>query len=688
MQRLIFDSHPAFILVCLLAGWGYAHLLYKSHHTWGKRTNRILFVLRFLVVAFLSFLLVGPVLKLITNRHEKPVIAVVVDNSISLIGKIDSIKILNELTSAKKQWQEAGYEVAWRNLAGKEVDRIALTNNTSDLSSALRSVVNEFEGKNLARIVLLSDGVYNSGASPLFTTWRVPVTTVGLGDTIEHADLVLKNIAYNKIAYQGNQFPVRAEVAVQKMPEQDVTVSIFKEGVRIQQQKKNSAHQSLVDFNFLIEAKEKGIQRLEVVVESTAGEFNLKNNRTSIYVEVVEGKKKILAIAPAPHPDLKALRSVVEKNPNYEFIVHIPGISKTDPSLLQPNQTELVIFHNPADYGMKTNALLAQLSKGRSSVLLIIGSNSNLRQLPAVGIPFSFPNVAQTDEVSPVANPSFTGFELAENSNSIFSFYPPVPVPLGKFSFPPQAQVLLHQRIGSVATDRPLLLFWNEGSKKMAAFVGENFWRWRMEEFSRTEKAEVFDDLFSKTIQYLSTLDDKRKFKFFPVQSEFNENAPVVFEGQVYNDLFEKIYGHKIDITLRDPKGKITSYNYILGRGGERYTLGGLSEGVYHYSATATINGKKESVSGQFLVVAQSIELQNLVADHSLLRKLAQSTGGKFYNQSVWNNLASEFANNKAADVIHSEETFQPLVHAKWFFFLLMVFISSEWFLRKYLGSY
>ncbi len=186
----------------------------------------------------------------------------------------------------------------------------------------------------------------------------------------------------------------------------------------------------------------------------------------------------------------------------------------------------------------------------------------------------------------------------------------------------------------------------------------------------------------------MSTLEDKRKFRFFPVQNEFTDAAPVIFVGQVYNDLFEKIYGNKIDLILHDERGKATNYSYTLSPGGERYQIGGLKEGAYRYAAVTEINHKRESVSGQFLVTAQNIELQNLVADFGLLRKLSQTSGGKFYHSSGWTKIISDYQKTEARSLIHSEESFNPLVHAKWFFFLLLMLISAEWFLRKYLGSY
>ncbi len=688
MQHLIFESSPAFIPLSILLGLGYAFLLYRAKYPWSKRVNQLLFALRTLVVALLSFLLIGPIVKLTNNIFEKPALVFLIDNSTSVREKVDSIQIQSELSKTTRQLQEQGYNVVLKNLSGQEMEKIKFENKSSDLNSALRSVVTDYEGKNLNGIFLLTDGIYNSGASPLYTPWRVPIHAIGLGDTTEHPDLILKNVAYNKIAYQGNRFPVLAEVAIQNLPGQDVQVSIYKNDGLVSLQGKNTYKKSVLEFDFLVDTNDKGIQRLDIVVGSVSRESNLRNNRTSIFVEVVEGKKKILLIAPAPHPDIKALRAVVEKNPNYELIVHIPGITKTDPNLLQPGQTELVIFHQVFDQEMKTTALFSQLSKGKSSLLLFIGNKTNLRSLQSNGIQLNFINPAQKDEATPVVNSSFRDFEFSENSNSIFSRYPPVQVPFGKSSYPPNAQILLNQRIGSVGTDRPMLLAWADNNRKVAAFIGEGLWRWRLDEFASTEKTEIFDDTFSKLIQYLSTLEDKRKFRFFPVQNEFTDAAPVIFEGQVYNDLFEKIYGSKVDLILRDEKGKATNYSYTLNPGGERYQIGGLKEGAYRYTAVAEINSKKESVSGQFLVTAQNIEPQNLVADFGLLRKLSQASGGKFYHSGEWNKLISDNQKIEARSLIHSEESFNPLVHAKWFFFLLLLLISVEWFWRKYSGSY
>lgn len=691
MQRLLFEHSPYFILLCIAAGVGYALILYRSKYTWSKRTNQILFALRAIVVSFLAFLLLGPILKLIINQYEKPTWVFLIDSSTSVGEVIDSVgqpKLTATLSETRSAIENSGYEVKWKDLAGNDVTAINANGPTSDLNRGIQNIVNEFEGRNLAGVVLVSDGIYNSGASPLYTPVRIPVSTVGLGDTTARVDLILKNVAFNKVAYQGNKFPLKAQVLMQGIENQEVSVSVVKDGKLLTSQQKNTGTKSLVDFDFQLDAVEKGIQRFDVSIKPLDAEFNKRNNAMSIFIEVVDGKKKIVLVAPAPHPDIKALKAVVERNSNYEFIVHIPGVANADAAYLKPGASELIIFHQAIDIAGKTLPLYNALSKGSSSILLMIGGQSNLRQLPAYQIPIQFEFRGQWDEVTPIINSGFRDFGFAENTNGVFSRYPPVQVPFGKFTYPPKSNVLLFQRIGSVATDRPLLFNWEDGQKKIAAIIGEGFWRWRLNEFADNGNTEMFDELFSKLIQYLSTLEDKRKFRSFPLQNEFSDSEPAVIESQVYNDLFELVYGNTVQLQLRDEQGKVTNYSYTTSPGGSRYRIGGLKEGVYRFKATTTLNDKTEEVNGQFLVKAQNIEAQNLTADFDLLRKLSNETGGKFYKIDQLTQLASDLERTKAASLIHSEETFNQLINLKWVFFLLLGLIATEWFLRKYLGSY
>jgi hypothetical protein len=688
MQRLVFEYSPAFIFACLLSGVAYAYVLYHNKHHWSKRVNQILFGLRALLVAIIAFLLLGPILKLTHNLFEKPAFVFLMDDSQSLREVKDSTqlqKIINNVRQQEQKLKDQEYEISLRGLS--ETPFSFFRNASSDLSGAIRSVVAEYEGKNLAGIVLVSDGIYNSGTSPLYLPLRVPVYAIGIGDTTERVDLSLKNTAYNKIVYQGNKFPVRAEVLVKGLPNENVTLSLLQNGKLITKQTQNSGSKSLLQFDFTPEAMDKGIQRLDVAIEIHNKEVNTKNNHSSIFVEVVSGRKKILVIAPAPHPDIKALRAVIEKNPNYEFLLHIQSVNE-ESLQLQPVDVDLVIFQQAIDENGKTAALYAKFNQSTTPVLSMLTSKSSLRQLAANGIPLTFENVGQTDEIMPVINDQFRAFGLSENVNSIFAKYPPVSVPFGKLNYPPAAQVLLWQRIGNVTTNRPLMIIWEDANKKSAALIGEGIWRWRLNEYDDHASTGSFDEVFGKLIQYLSTKDDKRKFKSFPLQNEFTDSESVVFESQVFNDLFEPIYGTKVNLEILDDQRKSMSFSYVTSLGNQRYRLSAMKEGVYKYKATTELNGKVEEVRGEFLVRQLDIESQNLTADFGLLRKLADETDGRFYQEDQMDQLSVGIEKAEVKSIIHSEDTYESIINLKIVFFLLLFLVSVEWFTRKSLGAY
>lgn len=647
---------------------------------------------RAVLVFLLTFLLLGPIMKQINNVVEKPVFVVLRDNSISVKEATDSatLKALDaSVNSLKEVLNEKGYEVSSKNLSEDANELVSFNAPSSDLQGALRKISNQYEGKRIGGVLMLTDGIYNTGLSPLFTNYNFPVYTVGVGDTTQRQDIILKDLIYNKIAYQGNKFPLRAEILVQGYANQTISASLIHRGKVIEKISQNSGSQQLITVDFNPLAEEQGIQRFDVLVELKDGEHNTKNNRATAFVEVVEGKKKILVVASAPHPDVKALRSVIENNPNYEFLLHIPGVQETESKNLQPAAIDLAIFHQSPDKRGRTRELFQRFNQSKTSLFVVVGQQTDLNFLNQSNAPIKFEQMPrQMDDVMPVINSSFTSFLLSAEANSIFAGFPPVWVPFAKTQIPTSATPLLFQRVGSLTTEKPLLWVDANDTRKAAVMLADGFWQWRLEEYSKRENTEAFDEVFGKLIQYLSTTEDKSKFKSYPIKQQFSDTEPVVFESQVYNDIYEPVYGNTINIELSDEAGKKTAYNYVTSPGNARYEIGGLKEGVYRYKSQTEINGKKEEVRGQFMIVAQQIELQNLTADFGLLRKLSATTGGKFYKSSEIENAKADLSKVQASGTIHSEEKFDSLLNLKWVFFLLLAIVTLEWFTRKYLGGY
>jgi hypothetical protein len=692
-QQVILESSPAFILVCLILAVGLAYLLYRTNINppWSKTWNRILFGLRALLSFVLMFLLLGPIVKQFSNLFEKPLVVILYDNSSSIKETTDSAtlkQLTRNLTETADSWREKGYEVRINDLSS-EISEPKFTGNMSDLNNALKKITARYEGKKIDAVVLVSDGIYNAGISPLYALHNYPVYTIGLGDTLQRKDIGIKNLAYNKIAYEGNKFPLRVELAVRNIEQQPIRVTLLQRGKVLEQQTKSPEGDQLLTFDFQPLANEQGIQKVDIQVEVKPGERNVRNNRASIFVDVVAGKKKILVVAPGPHPDIKAIKEVVDKNSNYEFLLHIPGLEEQQPANLQPEDIDLAIFHQSPDNKGRTRDLFQKFINSKTSLFIVLGQQTDLIQLVRQNTPIRFDvPPREFDEVTPVINPAFSNFTLSTTTNGLITDYPPVSVHFGKIRIQPTATPLLFQRVGSLGTEKPLLAVDIQNNRKIGVLLGEGIWRWRLNEYDRTERTDAFDEVFGKLFQFLSTSEDKRKFRSYPIQQEFSDTESVSFESQVYNDIFEPIYGNTIKLELTNETGQKTSYSYVTSPGNIRYEVGGLKEGVYRYKASTTLKEKTEEVKGEFAVVAPQTELQNLTADFDLLRQLSNNSGGKFYAAADVESLKQDLLAHEVRSTIHTEESYSSLLNLKWVFWLLLLFVSGEWFIRKYFGSY
>lgn len=671
---------------------GAAWLLYQSDHSWGRRINLLLAFIRGSAIFFLLVLLLGPFVRQVRDIYEKPVFVILQDNSLSIKSGVDSthrLSLNQNLTALSSQLGNDGYDSYRMTLDGEEKGPITYGEKNSDLNQALHKIATRFEGKRIDGVLLATDGIYNSGISPLYSTFNFPIYTLGIGDSVARPDIAIRNLNYNRIAYQGNRFPLQAEVSTVGFSGHPVTLTVEQQGKIVARMTKTPDNNPFLVFDFLLDADKAGLERINVSAEKIPQEYHTENNTATAFVEVVEGKKKILVVAPAPNPDIKALKAVVDKNQNYSYLLEIPGVKELNEEQLKPENLDLVILYQSPDGLGKTTALFDRYVQSHLPLLLVLGRQSNFVQLQRAQVPISLEvTPGQYDEVTPIVNSVFSHFNINPDDADIFSAYPPVSVPFGKVRLSLSAAPLLFQRVGSVSTDKPLLAVdtWND--RRIGFMLGEGFWQWRLNEFLRNENSDGFDEVFGKLLQYLSTRDEQSKFKCYPLQPEFSDAEPVVFEAQVYNDVYEPVYGNTIHIEIQNEAGKKQQFEYVTSPVVARYEMNAMPEGVYTYSAETEINGKPSQVHGEFLVVASQLEMQDLTADFGLLRRLAAQTGGHFYRPDQLGELAKTLGKSRAVSTLHSETYFDSLVNLKWLFWILLVWIAAEWFLRKYLGAY
>jgi len=690
--RLFFEYSTWFFIVSLLVGLGYGLLLYyKSKTPWGKSVNRILFLLRFILISLLASLLVGPFLKLTKNNFEKPLVVIAVDNSASMKLVNDSVSLKNLLIELKKMegnLGDAGFETRTRtlDLADLEGDQ-KFNYQETDLSSMMKGIANDFEGFNLSSVILLSDGIYNTGISPTYSSYAHPVYTIGVGDTTKNKDIIIQNVLYNKLSYQGNQFPIIVEVLNEGFVGESANVSINKGKGTIQTKQIYFARNGQIStVEFLLNADKVGLQRYSVILENKNDEFTYTNNRAQVFVDVIDGKENILLVAASPHPDIKAIVSAIQANDNYEINTFIPGVNELPHDL---RATDLIIFHQIPDYRQSLGQDMNRLLNLEAPKLFIVGAQTNISELNSLMSPVNIVRTRnESDMITPVPNPDFGLFEISSELNEILSKMPPVRSPFGQITYDSESHTLLYQQVGSINTTRPLLLFRNEGKFKTGILFAEGIWKWKLFDYSENKDNELFDELVLKTVQFLTTKDDKRKFRVYPRKNEYFEKESIVFQAEAYNALYEPVYGIKVDLVLTNEKGEKNNFTFVTSQSNTSFSIRNMVAGIYNYSGTALVNETIITVRGEFLVKEMNIESVNLTADHHLLKELSAKSGGEFYLADDFDELEGKLVSTKPPQLIHTTEQFLPIINLQWTFFLLLLLISTEWFIRKYQGGY
>ncbi|WP_157716008.1 vWA domain-containing protein [Roseivirga echinicomitans] len=680
------DVPSWFILFCLLAGALYVFLLYSKKSPWSKNTNRALAGLRFVLVTLLCFLLMGPLLNQVSFFEEKPVVVIAMDNSASMpatyeADEFESLK--TQLAEVAKQIADEGYEVKVKSLQDyvTNVNAVNYDQNATNLEALLKGISSDYEQQNLAGVVLASDGIHNYGISPQFTQLNFPVVTIGLGDTIPAKDLSIKSLNYNKIVYEGNRFPLVVEVFNNGFVNENVKVQVLKKGKVIEEKSFSpKGDEQINSLEFILNAETKGIETYQVQILPLEGENSTLNNTQQAFLEIVDSKQKILITARAPHPDIKALRNVIEQNEGTEMQVFVDGINTDIPE----GPFDLIVLHQlPAIESLPVwldNAL-------KTTNSFYITGTSSLSAINEKNPVLSYNNAGQSDNAGPYFNQNFELFKIDEVLAQRLAEYPPISVPYGQFEFKTQADILLYQRIGSVPTQRPLLSIYNGDELKSAVFSGSDFWKWSLQEYALNNDQKMFNNLMGKLIQYLATKDDKRSFRVNTGQKQYYDSEAIEFNTEVYNELYEKVYDRNIDLTITDEQGGKQELNYVNSTG-SNYKVTGLTPGVYSFEASATVNGKREIAQGTFSVQKLDLENINLTANHQLLKNIANNSGGEFISQDRVNEASNYFKSLAAKSITRSDEKLQSIINNPWLLLLFLVLVSTEWFIRKYNGSY
>ncbi len=699
MKHLSFQYPAWFLVFCLLLGLGVALALYFRDRQFKEQGQWLIWLLggfRFLTVSLLSTLLLSPLLRSIQVDTQPPVVVLAQDASESVVadlGPAEREAYLERLNALARTLGEE-YEVAEYSFGSDVRPGIdtSFSDKVSNLSAFLTSMYDLYSNQNLGAIIMATDGIYNEGSNPVYTNTRLatPVFTIALGDTTPKRDLLVKRVFHNRIAYLGDRFSIQVDMAGQNCGGSTTALTVYKvEGNNLQQLHRETVNISGEDYfdtrEIILDADRSGVQRYRIVLGQISDEATTANNSKDIFVDVLDARQKILILANSPHPDLTALRQSISANKNYQVKVDYASNPKEDVS-----KYDFVILHQLPSRSNDIAGVLNILKTRNIPHLFIVGTQTNMVRFNQVQELINIQGDGRnTNEVQGRVAPNFSLFTLEEPLVEQLPNFAPLLAPFGEFEAADDASVLLYQRIGRIDTRYPLLVMGEKDGSKVGVLAAEGLWKWRLFDFLQNENHANFDELFGKTIQYLTLKEDKRRFRVSLDKNIFNENEPIFFDAELYNESYQLINEPDVSLIITDAEGNEFSYTFDKTENAYSLNAGSLTVGTYTFRGSVFSAGENLTYNGQFSVQPIQLELYETTADHRLLRLLSEKYGGRVVDSRDLAGLPAMLAEKGTVKPVMYETTqTRSVINLKWIFFLLTALLTAEWFLRRYFGAY
>ena len=669
LHNIIFSTNLFF--VCILLGITFSVILYYSQRKIIKKSILLfLSVTRFILITFLSFLILDPVIKTTNKITEKPIVVLLQDASSSVEKNIkDNLERLAKDLN--------GYDVFKYNFSDNLYDDFTIENNglKTDFTKALSQIKSMFINKNLSSIVLASDGLNNTGINPIYSdNLNVPIHTICLGDTNVISDNSIFKVKHNDIVFQGNSFLAEINIKSLKFKGEKLNLRLeYNEKVIYNDELSITSNNQFFKIPVEIPTSEIGLQAFTVKINAIKNEKNIKNNSYKFYVDVINSKYNILLVNDNSHPDVAAFVSVVGTNKDYDL-----EVTKSDNLQKDLSSYNLIVLHSV------NNIEFLNSIKENYDIPILVFCKQDFNKYSSLFPNINFKKRSSNNEVLSHVNKDFLNFKISTPMLDLINQSPPISTSFGTFNVGSNVDVFIYEKIGNTISNSPICLFDKNDNQKVGIIFGEGFWRWKLRDYQSNSNNDIFNGLFNKITQHLLIREDKSKFRLL-YDKEINENEEIIFEAQVYNDNYE--LENKEDVSLILTNSNKKEFKFIFDKIDDKYLLDLGNLASEKYSVYAKVDKRNYEKYGQLTIRPVQIEALSTVADHQLLYNLSNITGGKSFSLSEFNSISNYInkTQNKSS-LTTIEDRLKQFIDFEMILLILLILISSEWFVRKYNG--
>lgn len=703
------------LLIALAAlGIGWAALAYRRTLPPTRTALRIVLgMLRGLALLLLIFLIFEPAISLRQERQLKPLLAIIFDDSQSLKNKDASGLRSQQLARlvSNPAWgqlrQKFDLEIfaagdSLRQMGSLAFDSLRLNAIGTDLSRAWERAQQREEGQDFAAIVLVSDGGDNTGRDPLkaAAAVKIPIYTVGVGDTARVQDASIVSLMGDEVAYCGKETELTIRIKARGLEGQPAALELTDSDNRTLAKQNLRLPPDDLEAEAVLKFIPERIGRLPITARLilSAKEWSTENNTRSFPLEVKKSRIRVLMVSGQPSFESMFLQQAIARLEDFELLpitfkqtgeVFSAQIESLDEAFARANVLLLINCLQQDTPAAARERLRRASAQHPLPIWIWAGSRMSAESLKTLigDMPFSLINAPSSGEGQ--AAPVRFYVELdpdAELSESgLWNDLPPLTTPEFPVKLAASAQTLIALKDAETgATLGPALISWESGERRFAAAFGAGYWKWGFLSVGMGSSDELYLNFVRRVLRWLAASPESRPLRITPDQDLYAAGEAVHFDARVLGADGRSISSAQVEMTLQGPDGseKILLEVDPAGRYAGRFRPEAV--GTYSYEGVAMVGADTLGAdSGSFMVEAYNVEKETLTQNRALLEGIATASGGVYFP-------ADSLA--KLANAISAPPRLVTVGWSRRFFLnwdvwaVLIGLLALEWIIRKRRG--
>ena len=732
-EFLFLSGWPSWLLILLIAAAaaGLAWHVRRNGEKFSVPRLAAIWACEAALMALLLVILWHPAIRVATLRPQENIIAVLVDTSRSMSLKESAQTRLDKVQAALSggllrnlgsRFQIRLYDFS----AGLErVDnpsQLVVKGNATRLGESLAGVLRETSSLPLGGVVVFSDGADNSngldrGLMAEIRQRRIPIHTVGVGRTEIPYDVEVTDVAVSSRALPGSRLIARVSLRQHGLGNQKARLSV-REGANILAAREITLNpaQSVQTEEILFNSGDPGARKLTFVVDPLPNEEVTGNNFLTRVLQVVPGKRRILYVEGEPRWDFKFIRRAAEDDQSIQLITLLRTsankfyrqnvendkmladgfpttaaelfgyqaliIGTIEAQFFTPSQQEMikefvnrrggsVLFlggrHSFSDGGWATSSLAEILP-----VRLSPGGNTFHRRPVKV-------ELTQEGRESLICRLD----EDPKKNQERWDKLPDLADYQTTGELKPGAVALIEAQLPG-SKNIPMLAVENYGRGHTLVMATGGDWRWKM----RLEHTDTSHVTFWQQLLRSLVAGTPGPVMVTSDRAIYSDEDRVHLRVEARTQTYEPANNAAVTATVTGEDGTPSTVEFHPSADQEgvyEADLAAPKSGSYHVEVTAhresEVLGRESLVFHREDGVAESFHPEQ---NRELLQKIAQETGGKYWDLSDVSKLPAEITYSEAG--ITARET-RDLWDMPIVFLLALALLAGEWLLRRKWGT-